>query len=77
MPARFFLIDRSRGGVSNIYDIRGRVVRSLMNESQEAGEHTAVWNGTDDNGRALASGVYLYRLETNGKSVTRKCVLMK
>jgi flagellar hook assembly protein FlgD len=77
MPARFFLIDRSRGGVSNIYDIRGRVVRSLMNESQEAGEHTAVWNGTDDNGRALASGVYLYRLETTGKSVTRKCVLMK
>jgi hypothetical protein len=72
-----YSLPQSGRAVLSIYDIRGRVVRMLMNETQEAGEHTAMWNGTDDNGRALASGVYLYRLDANGKSVTRKCVLMK
>jgi len=42
-----------------------------------AGPHRLVWDGRDDNNRPVASGVYLYRLETDGFVKTRKMLLMK
>lgn len=44
-----------------VYDLQGRLVRSLVDGHLAAGRHELVWNGTDDNGRAAASGVYLVR----------------
>jgi hypothetical protein len=55
-----------------IYDLLGREVTILANESQAAGEHSVVWNAA-----TLASGVYLLRLETNRGMLTTKAVLMK
>lgn len=49
-----------------IYDLAGRLVRSLVAGSLTAGEHEAVWDGCDDAGRAQASGSYLARLEAGG-----------
>ncbi len=69
----------------NIYDIQGRQVKQLASgNSQSAGSHELVWNGTDDFGVAVASGVYLYRLSITdqrsrrtGFQQTRKMVLMR
>ena len=61
-----------------IYDVAGRLVRTLVHEERQAGfNHSAVWDGRDDSGRRVATGVYLYRLETQKLSTGRKLVLVK
>ena len=61
----------------NVYNLRGQLVRSLVNEAKTAGSHKVVWDGKDDRGNTMASGIYLYRLETGKHSETRKMMLMK
>lgn len=46
----------------SVYDVRGRLVRSLVDEAQGAGYHSVVWDGRDQSGRAVGPGVYFYRL---------------
>ncbi len=60
-----------------IYDLGGRQVRTLVREVVEAGEHRARWNGRDDAGAQVVSGVYLYRLRTDDHVETRRMVLLK
>jgi hypothetical protein len=61
-----------------IFDLQGRVIRTLVDaESRGFGSHTAVWHGRDSAGRPVASGLYLYRLESGGRMVTRKMTLLK
>lgn len=60
-----------------IYDLLGQQVKTLVSESQPAGSYEIRWNGTDQSRENVASGVYLYRLETAGFSATRKLVLMR
>jgi hypothetical protein len=57
-----------------VYDATGRAVRTLTRSAQTPGEHTLVWNGKDDGGRAAAAGVYYCKLETGGKSASTKIV---
>ncbi len=62
----------------SIYNIKGQKVKTLVKNNSDAGRYTIVWNGKDTNEREVASGVYLYRLEFNGKNVdVKKCILMK
>jgi aminopeptidase N len=60
-----------------IYDVAGRMVRSLLAGPAEAGRHTVVWDGTNDAGRTVSSGIYCYELTTPHFSATRKLVLMR
>jgi hypothetical protein len=60
-----------------IYNLKGQVVRTLVNDVREAGNHSVVWNGKDDNGNSVASGMYFYRVNHNDKSITRKMLLAK
>ncbi len=60
-----------------IYNSRGQLVRRLLNEEQPAGEHALIWNGKDDSGHSVASGLYLCRIACNGKQETRKLLLLK
>ncbi len=60
-----------------IYNLKGQKIRTLVSGTQKAGNHQVVWNGTDDHGRAVSSGVYLYRLQTDRHDQTRKMILMK
>ncbi|HOD65414.1 MAG TPA: FlgD immunoglobulin-like domain containing protein [candidate division Zixibacteria bacterium] len=60
-----------------VYDVQGRLVRTLANGPFDAGVHSVEWNGTDGTGSAVASGVYLYRLSAGETVVTRKMILMK
>jgi hypothetical protein len=60
-----------------VYNIEGKKVRTLLSHEVGAGTHTVRWDGRDENGNAVASGVYLYRLKTNEFVHTMKMVLMK
>jgi Zn-dependent metalloprotease len=60
-----------------VYDVTGREVRVLVNETKQAGMHSASWDGTDSQGQSLASGVYFYRLEAAGFTQTRRMALVK
>lgn len=60
-----------------VFDSRGRHVATLVNEMRTAGPHSAMFTGTDDSGRALASGVYHLRLQSGGQVRTRPVVLLR
>ena len=60
-----------------VYDAAGRLVRVLVDETRTAGRYSVRWDGRDDAGAAVASGVYRYRLMTPGETRTRSMVLLK
>ncbi len=72
-----YALGRSGPVSLSIYDLRGRLVRTLVNEEQAAGDYTVVWQGRDDEGRQLGSGVYFYRIDAPGISERRKMVMLK
>ncbi len=60
-----------------IYNIVGQKVKLLVRGDYQAGHHEAEWQGADDEGRPVASGVYFYRLTSEGVNETRKMLLLK
>jgi len=60
-----------------IYDVRGAMVRNLLDEDMRQGKRSVVWDGTDDRGQSVASGVYFYRLSTESFMDSKKMVLVK
>lgn len=60
-----------------IYDLSGRLVRTLVNGVKPAGDHSVVWNGLNDSGIPVGSGVYLTRLHSESDLLSRKMILMK
>jgi hypothetical protein len=60
-----------------IYNIKGELVRTLVNEYKPAGDHIAIWNGKDDAGMEVASGIYLYRIQAGKFADSKKMILMK
>ena len=72
-----FDIAHAGSGSLRIHDVRGRLVRSLWAGTFAAGSHTTAWNGRDDHGVAVASGVYVVRLEAGDYRASRRIVLTK
>jgi len=67
-----------RGDVAlDVYDVSGAHIRRLAAGAHRAGPHDLRWDGRDDRGNPVASGVYLYRLTTDRRTLTRKMVLLK
>ena len=60
-----------------VYDVDGRLVRTLVDEVQAEGARSVVWDGKNSRGDGVATGVYFYRLEAPGFAETRRMVLMK
>jgi flagellar hook assembly protein FlgD len=60
-----------------IFDIAGRRVARLLDGPRSAGTHTVEWDLTDDSGRAVASGVYLWRIEAGGSVLTARQVVLR
>ncbi|MCC7431559.1 SBBP repeat-containing protein, partial [bacterium] len=60
-----------------VYNTNGELVRTLVSEKQNAGSHTSNWNGKDERGNTVSSGVYFYRLATGSFTQTNKMVLLK
>ncbi len=61
----------------DIYNILGQKVKSLVNESKYPGTYQAVWDGKDDKGHNLATGIYLYRLKVGSSSQVKKMLLLR
>ncbi len=78
-PRTTIRFDLPRSGVVtlNVYDVSGRKVRSLVDGPVGAGARAIVWDGKDEGGHDVGSGIYLYRLETTGFQQTRKMALLK
>ncbi len=60
-----------------IYNILGQRVKNLVSSTMNPGIHTVYWNGKDNSGRAVASGVYFYKMQAGKYSSTKKMILMK
>jgi len=61
----------------NIYDLSGRLVKNLVDSELGAGTHSSVWDGTDMNNNLVPTGVYVYILNTEKATLSRKMVMMK
>jgi hypothetical protein len=61
----------------SIYDIRGRLIRTLVREETSPGQYQVHWDGRDDRAQAVSSGVYLYRLGAGERVESRKMILLK
>jgi hypothetical protein len=60
-----------------VYDVGGRLVRTLVDEEKKPNVYEVVWDGHDNNGSRVASGVYFYKLEAGSFVKTRKMVILK
>jgi hypothetical protein len=73
-----YWVPGSRGEVSLvIYDVRGARVRTLVNGERAAGRYTVEWDGRNDRGAPVGSGVYFYRMTAGRFADTRRMVLLK
>ena len=61
----------------SVYNIRGQLVKNLLNEKFETGHHDVIWQGEDNNGRSVSSGVYFYRFVTEESTKVNRMLLMK
>ncbi len=62
----------------SVYNSKGQKVKQLVSNQLSAGQHSVVWNGVDDKSKPVSSGVYLYKLNVNGKTeAVKKCLLLK
>ena len=71
--------DLSKDGLVKItiYDMSGRIVKTLVNSSQTAGYKSIKWNATDSRNQSVPAGVYLYKIEFEKFVATRKMILLK
>jgi flagellar hook assembly protein FlgD len=60
-----------------IYNIKGELVRTLIEEYKPAGYHTVTWDGKNEDGMEVSSGVYFYRMVSGDFSSTKKMVMIK
>lgn len=60
-----------------VFNMLGKKVRTVLDTDMPAGDHSVTWDGLDENGGSVASGIYLYRLQSGGFSASKKMVLMR
>ena len=69
---------KAKGHVAiKVYNVAGQLVRTLVDGVYEAGSHSVTWDGTNNIGAKVASGVYFYKMETGNFSRTKKMVLLR
>ena len=60
-----------------VFDLRGSLVRTLEDSRLREGRHTVEWNGTNEAGSPVSSGIYFYRLRSGGEDITKKMILLR
>jgi len=63
--------------VLNIYDIQGKLIRTLVNEKLPAGNYLSKWDGKNSEGISVSSGVYIYNIEVEYRQASGKMMLIK
>tara|TARA_B110000881_G_C18495185_1_gene473868 strand:- start:332 stop:1111 length:780 start_codon:yes stop_codon:yes gene_type:complete len=72
-----FTLDQRANVNLSIYNMLGQKVKTLTSEFKNAGTHTLQWNGRDEMGQNVSTGVYLYTLTSGSESITKKMAFMK
>ncbi|MCP4550116.1 MAG: T9SS type A sorting domain-containing protein [bacterium] len=72
-----YVLPESADVTLKVYNAAGRLVRTLVEGMQPAGHGSAMWDGKGTDGQSVATGVYFYRLETGGRILTRKLMLIR
>ena len=72
-----FIIPKAEHVDLKIYNLAGQCVKVLMDEDRKAGSYNVVWNGTDDRGQKLPSGIYFYRLKAGDWHSTKKLIILR
>ncbi|MDP8204541.1 MAG: T9SS type A sorting domain-containing protein, partial [Candidatus Tenebribacter mawsonii] len=73
----FFSLPNEQKIELTIYNLKGQKVRQLAKGQFPSGNNSIVWNGKDDNGKPVGSGIYFYKLKTNEKVISKKMLLLK
>jgi len=60
-----------------VYDMLGRQVRTIINQTQNAGYKSVIWDATNDYGKPVTAGIYIYQIQAVGFIQTKKMVLLK
>jgi hypothetical protein len=78
-PITSLRYDLPKDGLVNItiYDMNGRIVKTLTNSSQRAGYKSVQWNATNDLAQSVSAGLYIYRIQVGEFSETKKMVFVK
>lgn len=61
----------------SIYNMKGQRIKTVIDGEFDKGKHNVVWDGKDNKGISVSSGVYFYKLKTPNKSIIKKCLLLK
>jgi flagellar hook assembly protein FlgD len=72
-----FEVDRPGLTTLRVYAVNGSLVRTLASGTLPAGGYRVTWDGRDERGRAVASGLYIYRLESGGRHLAAKMSLLR
>jgi hypothetical protein len=72
-----FSLEETAEVTLTVYNVIGQKVRTLASGQYQAGHHSVVWDGRDDNGSMAASGVYFYKLDAGDYAATRKMLMVK
>jgi hypothetical protein len=72
-----FSLKKAGNVTLSIYDVLGRKINTLYNGTLPVGSHSLIWNGTDELGKTVTSGIYFYRLESADGSIVKRMVLLK
>lgn len=72
-----FTLSQAGSVTLTVYNLLGQKVRTLVDANLSGGAHRYTWNGRDDSGQGVSSGVYLYTLNAGGRSMTKKMSLIK
>ena len=73
----FFSLSTEQEIELTVYNLKGQKVKQLAKGQFPSGKNSVVWNGTDDNGKQVGSGLYLSKLTTSEKTVSKKMLLLK
>ncbi len=72
-----FSLPKSGKASLKIYNIKGQLVKTLVNGPTAGGDHTVVWNGKNDNDNSVSSGIYFYSLKSGSHTETKKMMMVK
>ena len=72
----FKLAEKSHVSIT-IYDMLGRNIKTLINQTQDAGYRSVIWDATNDYGKPVSAGIYLYQIQAGEYISTKKIVMLK
>ncbi len=72
-----YSIPRRRNIELAVFNVKGQRIKTLINDVMPSGEHSVIWDGDNDNGVKVASGIYFYKLQAGTYTKTKKMILMK